>query len=128
MTKTEEFANRCCANFNSVGPDVVADKVKAGAVGWVVWVELVINVIQSIIADCPQKNRIAEAASKGPSRWQRIRVRRMTFKTAECCGYDMYRRDAGAIADCVMDTAADEPENVLEDIVQEVSDPDNWLF
>ena len=128
VTKTEEFASRCCAEYHSVPVDEVRAKVDAGAISWVVWLELVITVIQSVIENCPQRARLAGIALSGPSRWQRIRFRRLTYQAAECCGYEIHKQDAGDIANCVMDCAAKEQETTLTDIVNEVSDPDNWLF
>lgn len=127
-TKTEEFAIKCCARAYGLTVDDVKSKMTAGAVDWIMWVELVMTVLQAVIDNCPQRNLIVSVVLGGVSRWQKVRFRRLTYDIATSCGYEKYQHDAGTIANVIMSTASAEEEEVLTEIVHETTNPDNWLF
>ena len=127
-TKTEAFAVDCAAAVFSTEVSEVEAQVEAGAGSWVAIVELIMSVVIEIIENCPERNKLASILASGPSRWQRLQLRRTTLNIADCCGYQMYRRESGEIADTIISLGSSKTAEEINTVIEEVTNPDNWLF
>jgi len=138
-TEVQRFAEEVAASHlgmdradleGLLDPEQDASSVAAGIpiADLVALVEVIGQIIMSIIARCPQRSdqKIVATIAK-PRFWQRVRVRNIVKENFDCSGNPRWKRDSGAVADVLLDCAARAQAAQVKHLLDEVRSDNKWL-
>ena len=116
MNTVEEFA---AAVANKVSPQPQADAGISPAM-----VEMIMQIIMSLVQNCPKNNAAIASIIKKPNIRQRANFRSQVMNSCECCFRAQFRRQSGAIADECLTAASALTDGEIASIIFDASNPD----
>ena len=97
------------------------------AVDWTALIELVMQIVTSLLSDCSAHDSKVVKAIKAPSLFQRVRFRSLASKACNQCFTYRWRDQSGVIAEAMIQQAAGMSDADVAALVFEVRH-DDWIL
>lgn len=119
-TVLQDFAELVAADVAGVPKSEVCAGVDAGAVEWVILVELIMGFITQMLEQCQQNKASLRESVKNPTRWQRVRAHSVVKANCDECSGFRWRQRARQMTDALLTLAAQQEDTVIDQVIDQV--------